>query len=222
MKYVTGLKRAIISLGNKGQFQVGQTRKLNTKLNRSSVAHACNGYCLKRLRKALNCHQDRQRGGKRRILERLIAGKAILYRKRCVSCGDYYLTANPKEDCPCGRKNGGTVSRVRKLCNVKHTRRYPKWLIKTKAEEQAYRCFWCDQSFGNSILRRNRLIILRPVGDHVEPYSYSYNSIWKNCVASCQICNAFKSSKMFDSNEDCKSYLTKKWDKEINKGIITI
>ena len=57
---------------------------------------------------------------------------------------------------------------------------------------------------------------LLPNWDHLIPYSYSYSNADENFVAACSVCNAFKSSHIFISDEECKEFIQKKWDKHLS------
>lgn len=73
--------------------------------------------------------------------------------------------------------------------------------------EQGHLCFWCLQPFGQLEWRKRRLVVLRPVWDHLSPYVYSQDNHDDNFVASCQVCNGIKHAKMFDSVEACRAYI---------------
>ena len=47
--------------------------------------------------------------------------------------------------------------------------------------------------------------------DHIEPFSYGYNQRLENFVASCKLCNQWKSNKIFNSVEEIQDYLQSKW-----------
>ena len=77
---------------------------------------------------------------------------------------------------------------------------------------QENKCKYCNYKFGSYILKNNKMIVLRIVWDHHIPYSYGANNNTENFVAACQICNGFKSNKIFDSFEQLVDYIKRKWE----------
>lgn len=82
-------------------------------------------------------------------------------------------------------------------------------------DKQKGRCYWCDREFGSVYIKAGKVKILQIHIDHIIPYSYTQNSRNDNLVASCNICNLFKSSKYFHNEDDCYLYLMYKWAKSI-------
>ena len=90
--------------------------------------------------------------------------------------------------------------------------------------KQRGKCYWCEQKFGQHLVikRKNKwkVTVLKPQFDHVIPLSYLQENPLRNFVAVCQFCNRWKSSKMFNSEAACHTYLLKKWLVAIEKGVI--
>lgn len=51
-------------------------------------------------------------------------------------------------------------------------------------EAQSGRCFYCGMLFGEFFMCRNRLLCVRPVFDHVVPFSYCLRNDPENYVAA--------------------------------------
>ena len=85
-------------------------------------------------------------------------------------------------------------------------------------ESQGGKCFYCDLPFGSVVWDNNKkkARILKINWDHFTPFAYSLNNKSSNFVASCNICNSLKSAKVFDTVEEAKLYMKKRWsDKNI-------
>ena len=81
-------------------------------------------------------------------------------------------------------------------------------------------CFYCGLEFGEVVWdnRKKKARTLKINWDHFTPYAYGFNNKSSNFVASCNICNRLKSSKVFDTIDEAKEYMKKRWlDKEIYK-----
>ena len=73
-------------------------------------------------------------------------------------------------------------------------------------------CFWCFREFGTAVKHRRRgWIILSKHSDHALPYSYSRDNSKSNLVTACNLCNQWKGSRVFDSDDECRAYLEQKW-----------
>lgn len=76
--------------------------------------------------------------------------------------------------------------------------------------QQNDRCFYCWHQFGEVLIIKNKITVLRCEMDHVEPFSFSRNDAVINMVAACQICNRWKSA-MLASESEIICHLKKKW-----------
>ncbi|MCA1832115.1 MAG: HNH endonuclease [Actinomycetota bacterium] len=100
----------------------------------------------------------------------------------------------------------GSGTRRRKTPGARHGR-----LI---LEEQQHRCAYCGIEFGDYTFRRGRPIQLRITWDHVIPYVYSEDSSDSNFVAACQVCNAIKNARMFESVNDAAAVIQReRWSR---------
>lgn len=157
-----------------------------------------------------------------RAMERLICGKAILYRTMCLGCGECVLSGSYKFECGCGAifYAEDDVDNIRVVCEG--SRRIPTSVRQKIVGRQGGRCYWCSRKFGVPYLKRGRIKKLTVHIDHTIPYAYSGASREEELVASCSVCNLLKSSKFFDNEEEVRVYLQEKWMDRLEKGIIQI
>lgn len=89
---------------------------------------------------------------------------------------------------------------------------------------QDNRCFWCTRPFSTPAynVKKDRLVILSPTWDHVDPYAFTQSNCNTEFVAACQLCNAFKHSLIFSYVKECRDFCklraeTKGWTFEGGK-----
>lgn len=147
------------------------------------------------------------------LMEKHIIGKVMLYREKCPICGEWCLSGNKKKfECYCGIFTPNTDVDVQKiiLAPLKRKQHGPK-IKRAILDRQDGKCFWCNRKFGSLIYKNNKIIKLTMCLDHLIPYSYCCHNGKSNLVGSCNICNLFKNSKMFDSEQECRDYLISRW-----------
>ena len=159
-------------------------------------------------------------------MEKIIAGKIILYREECPECGEWNISGNKKFECTwCSLiyENQNNI-KLRQLTNS----RFKRLIFTRKQKEiiwqrQRGRCYWCYRKFNIWYMKRNNTRMLKMHMDHKMPYSYLPDNNLKNICGACSICNLFKSNKIFDSDRDCMEYLLEKWEKALrNKSIVLL
>lgn len=151
-------------------------------------------------------------------MEKLIFGTVNLYRIFCDFCNDFALVNSKDKTCPdCGTKlNQENIDKIRILSNKKRTDKLgSKKLKKNLIKKQNNKCYWCSREFGDFIIKNDKAIKLKFNFEHKLPFSYTHNNDIQNIVGSCHICNGFKSGKIFESEEDCKIYLERRWNMAI-------
>lgn len=79
--------------------------------------------------------------------------------------------------------------------------------IRLRQNEQ---CFYCFQLFGEHVELKRKTLILQCVFDHLIPFAYLLKNPTDNFVGACQVCNRWKSSRIFGSIEEARLYLTGK------------
>ena len=78
-------------------------------------------------------------------------------------------------------------------------------------------CGYCDREYGTLVevwsKSRKKYVAktLYSVGDQMVCFAYSLDNRDSNFMNCCQVCNGWKSGKMFDSIEDIRQYLLEKW-----------
>jgi len=78
---------------------------------------------------------------------------------------------------------------------------------------QNWLCIYCLLPFQFAEIRdtkRKAYRILRVTWDHFTPWVYAQSN-HVDFVAACQICNGIKSSSLFNSMEEARSYISEKW-----------
>ena len=78
---------------------------------------------------------------------------------------------------------------------------------------QKGKCFYCGHGFGTVVWdnKKQKARILKINWDHFTPFAYGFNNKSTNFVASCNICNSLKSSKVFNTVEEARKYIIHRW-----------
>lgn len=74
-------------------------------------------------------------------------------------------------------------------------------ILERAIERQGHLCFYCQLPFGTIARTKRGNVTQNAVADHWIPWAYDANSSETNSVASCQICNAYKSSEIYQFPE---------------------
>lgn len=81
--------------------------------------------------------------------------------------------------------------------------------------DQKDRCLYCDNRFGTLIHRaRGKHVILGLNWDHFIPYAYGRTNANTNWIAACHICNGIKGCRMFDTIQEAREYILKRWEEK--------
>ena len=151
-------------------------------------------------------------------------GKVTLAKWICPSCGEENLTGYDSLVCQNRGCNlvfeNAEFKRTRVIARRERRDPVSRVMARRIADQQEGRCFWCENEFGMYVMKQNVVRRLEIVVDHVLPWSFSLDQGKKNLVASCQICNGWKSSLIFDSEEDCRGFLKRKWTRWEQSGLI--
>ena len=159
-----------------------------------------------------------------------IIGSNVWFVSHCPECDekntifDKRSTPNNlKYECEyCGCKYRGKVQTYRTVVAKNQSQR--KYLNPKQKQqlcrEQENCCFWCHREFTTYIFdsKSYRVRQLNPVFDHIKAFSFSFDNNISNFVASCPVCNGFKSSGVYQSENDCRQILEYKWNKALDKG----
>ena len=150
----------------------------------------------------------------------------ILYRIQCPDCGEYQLTGKKEAYCEYCNKNitFKNCNKERKIATTTGLNRI-KINIYQKNEildKQKNKCYWCGRQFGTEYMHNFRFYRLTPHFDHIIPYSLAGNKGNDNIVAACNVCNLWKSAKVFKDEEEIQDYLLEKWRNAINNSDIIL
>jgi hypothetical protein len=143
----------------------------------------------------------------------LQCGSVVMHRGICSMCGDEcFIVGDGKSSC-CRSHADIIIGYVRKLSTS--TRRKVPPIAKQEEilASQENRCYWCNREFGAYVMKRSsdRAYKLRPVWDHYIPYSYTGASLPNDFVASCRVCNSFKSAKLPLDEELLRAIIDRRW-----------
>jgi hypothetical protein len=156
-------------------------------------------------------------------VKKLIYGKVTLYEIKCKSCDELNLTSDPFGECEVCKE----ILQDRKIKNkaiIVSTKR-GKISAKLKREIKANQdncCYWCGRMFGTLYEKNNKINTLKIHYDHKVPFAYLQSNPDFNWVGACNICNTWKSSKIFSEEGLCKDHLNNKWDKYLETEKIKI
>lgn len=88
-------------------------------------------------------------------------------------------------------------------------------------ESQQHKCLYCDKQFGSLVWVKNVRKRLRHVWDHRIPFAFLRGNPKSNWVASCQVCNGWKSDLLFNNLEEIRVYVAVKWEKSVSQETVS-
>jgi len=154
-------------------------------------------------------------------VERAFYGDTVSYRHRCPRCGLHTLSGGTEFKCDCGYKSYNVVVKREIIETGKPRRRVcPADIKKRLIEDQDDKCFWCEREIGQPYYKSSKVRYLKRNYDHAVPYARSGRNTRDNWRLSCDVCNRWKASLVFDNEYDCSEYLKRKWSKAIARGSI--
>lgn len=135
-----------------------------------------------------------------------------LIRAKCPACGEVdFVSRSFRFNC-CGVLYQHVPFLTKREVQAEYKRKLPS--IKTRNNillKQNQCCLYCNKEFDSMWNINNKLEIIKIQWDHLVPYSYSGSCADSEFVATCQFCNAWKSSLIFRSIEAVKAYVKDKW-----------
>jgi len=156
--------------------------------------------------------------------KKIIAGVNNLYTVVCPNCGESECRGELAGICPeCDYAVSDNEVRIGDTDILATNKRRPvsRKLREQIRNRQENKCYWCGRIFGSYYVRNNKKVTkLKMHVDHNEPYSFNRRHEKGNLVGACNICNLFKSNKMFKTEKECREYLKDKWYQEIQSGKI--
>lgn len=143
-----------------------------------------------------------------------IYGNTKIVRGYCYRCSRYALVVGGLLQC-CDRQVEAEPTKIRRMSQPEAVRRTPSASAKRQIlESQDYRCLYCDVSLDGYVFYRSEMRRVRTTWDHMMPYAHSLNNHDVNFAATCQFCNAWKSSLIFKTVEEVRIYVAAKWEAE--------
>lgn len=134
-------------------------------------------------------------------------GNNVMQRVYCSECKCWALVLDHRKQCCDGWYNvESKITRV--VVQPKHQRvLLPLYKKQAILNHQNNRCCYCGHQLGYYYVRHGKVIKSTTHFDHLIPFAYSQNNNKENFVASCNVCNSIKSSKMFDNIAELTQYI---------------
>jgi hypothetical protein len=141
-------------------------------------------------------------------------GNTGIPRGYCYKCSRHALIVGGLLQC-CDRPVETAPTKLRRMSDPEGRRRTPKLNERNEIlQSQNYRCLYCDVSLDGYVFYRGQERRVRTTWDHMVPYSHTFNNHAGNFAATCQFCNAWKSSLIFKSVDEVRIYVAQKWETE--------
>lgn len=140
-------------------------------------------------------------------------GNVMLRRIVCPECKEFAFIIKNKMRCCDLDIDEFNARKIKLMTSSEPRRRLPNALARDIILNiQKNTCFYCGEKFGTLFWNnsKNCPVYLKIHWDHLEPYSFSYNNLSENFVASCNICNGIKSNLMFKNLKELKGYVRRK------------
>lgn len=137
-----------------------------------------------------------------------IYGNTFLKRVYCGRCRGTTIVVDGKKNCCLETVSDINYNKIEYISEPRRRRKQPPKKEKAFLKEtQKNKCIYCGIEIGGLYKRRSKYIISQPNYDHYVPFSFSFNNKKTNFVLSCNICNAIKSNKMFNTLEEAIKYV---------------
>jgi hypothetical protein len=154
-------------------------------------------------------------GGKVVKVIRSSYGSTQLLKATCPNCGVTAFIIDSIIQCDCNyrikRPPTKVIDKRETTTEVKRSL-IPMTVKRTILENQGNRCIYCDNILDGFVwnTKRNRYTKNQIHFDHFLAWSYSGDNHDYNILASCHICNMYKSSKYFPTVKDAREYILKR------------
>lgn len=141
-------------------------------------------------------------------------GNEALVRGYCRRCKETAFVIENKLQC-CDAPLNGPVTKVKRISEPEFARKIPK---KSDRDHVLYiqenKCIYCERSFNSYVDKGKKYLKLTPTWDHFVPWIFNQDNNTENFVASCQICNGFKSAMIFESLDAAKIFILNRWQQK--------
>lgn len=146
-----------------------------------------------------------------------IYGNTQIVRADCWICGRYSFVVDGEIQC-CGRPVDVDPAEIQRVSEPETRRRRPSAAHQREIlQAQDYRCLYCNVTLDGYVTYHGELQQVRLTWDHMAPYAYTLNNHPENFAATCQFCNAWKSSLIFKTVDEVRIYVEAKWRAEGNQ-----
>lgn len=143
-----------------------------------------------------------------------VYGNTKIVRGHCYKCNRYALVVDRLLQC-CDREIDPQPTKIKRMSQPEAMRRQPSANAKREIlERQDHRCLYCDVAFDGYTHYHGDMKRVRITWDHMMPYTHTLDNHANNFAATCQFCNAWKSSLIFKTVEEVRIYVASKWEQE--------
>lgn len=138
-------------------------------------------------------------------------GNVALERALCPICCETAFVIDGEYTC-CRLKVKSAATHYKRMTNPEAKRMLPTAKERAELLEQfQHSCAYCDRAFGAWVHRKGKIRRLSLAWDHQVPYSYSQNNEAHNFLPACNVCNGYKSDKIFTTVEEVRVYVALRW-----------
>ncbi len=151
-------------------------------------------------------------------MQMAIFGRVVMLRDFCEGCQRTAFVLDGKlACCDTPAKLNQAITSLKREAVTLDIRRLNKYQKEYILDRQEHRCFYCNKMFGSLCTYRGKLIKITRHFDHIIPVAYQTDNSTPNVVAACSKCNMWKSSRIFSSIEEAKTFLLEQWRLNTNK-----
>ncbi len=134
-------------------------------------------------------------------------GVTKIKRGYCKKCKEYAFIIDKTFSC-CYEPDEEETDKYKRMSETTGIRKKPSQEIQRRLLlNQNNQCKYCGIKFGELYFKGNKTRISRLHWDHLVPFVYLQENPYNNWVASCNVCNEIKSSKMFDTIQEVRDYV---------------
>lgn len=137
-----------------------------------------------------------------------IYGTTKIKRRYCSHCDTNTFVVDGTLQCCLSPDDSKDAKRYRRISQPCGMRRLPPLVLQKEIiAKQNNCCIYCDIKFGETYYKLNRCLVSKIHWDHLVPFAYLQDNPYTNWVASCNVCNHIKSSRIFETIDEAKNYV---------------
>lgn len=134
-------------------------------------------------------------------------GNTVINRTYCEQCQQWSIVIGRRKVC-CNEIEREVPTCTKRLSEPEERRvALPAYTKEKLLMLYDYSCAYCCKSYGAIVLYKNEPTMVTLSWDHAVPFSFSYDNRPTNYLPACQICNAVKGNKMFNTIEEVQEYV---------------